>query len=224
MSDCLILSPMPEARRFRTAQGQVVSPPESWACLPPGDAGLTRRVKLAGPSWQVIEKRGKRKFSQGLWAPAENIAAAQAALERERSTPEYARRLQAGRRRREQEQERYAGEFALAVLEYLNFAPVYAGLALNVAGKVAAHAAPVGSGTVARTERIPVEERAAAAVMAWMRHQTTAYDQMKIARIKGQRRAVRRELAGISRAVLERHREGGVHPAAACPLCALDRC
>lgn len=35
------------------------------------------------------------------------------------------------------------------------------------------HATPVGSGTVARTKRIPVEYRAEAAVIAWMRHQTT---------------------------------------------------
>ena len=28
--------------------------------MPPGDAGLTRRVKAAGPSWTVIEKRGRK--------------------------------------------------------------------------------------------------------------------------------------------------------------------
>jgi hypothetical protein len=47
------------------------------------------------------------------------------------------------------------------------------------------HATPVGSGTVARTKRIPVEQRAEAAVIAWMRHQTTGYDGMVIPRIKG---------------------------------------
>jgi Fe-S cluster biosynthesis and repair protein YggX len=47
---------------------------------------------------------------------------------------------------------------------------------------VTAHATPVGSGTVARTERIPLEQRAESAVIAWMRHQTTAYDSMKIAK------------------------------------------
>lgn len=51
-----------------------------------------------------------------------------------------------------------------------------------------AHATPVGSGTVARTSRIPIERRAEAAVIAWLRHQTTAYDDMKIPRVKGRRR------------------------------------
>lgn len=58
------------------------------------------------------------------------------------------------------------------------------------------HAVPVGSGTVARTQLIPLEQRAEAAVIAWMRHQTTAYDRMSIARIKGERREVRRPAGG----------------------------
>ena len=77
----------------------------------------------------------------------------------------------------------------------------------------------VGSGTVARTERIPVAERAEAAVIAWMRHQTTAYDDLRIARVKGARREVRRELAATSRRILDRHRRAEPHAPADCPLC-----
>jgi 16S rRNA U516 pseudouridylate synthase RsuA-like enzyme len=64
-----------------------------------------------------------------------------------------------------------------------------------------------------------VAERAEAAVIAWMRHQTTAYDNMQIARIKGRRREVRRELAAISRAVLDLHRRDAAHAEGSCPLC-----
>jgi hypothetical protein len=53
---------------------------------------------------------------------------------------------------------------------------VHADLANQMAWAVTDHATPVGSGTVARTKRIPVEQRAEAAVIAWMRHQTTGYD------------------------------------------------
>jgi hypothetical protein len=70
---------------------------------------------------------------------------------------------------------------------------------------------------VARTKRIPIERRAEAAVIAWMRHQTTAYDSMKIARVKGQRREVRRMLAARSRSVLEAYRQGHAIPDS-CPL------
>ena len=168
--------------------------------------------------------RRNKSFSHGLWAPAETIARARAELDAERATPAYARKRVADVKRREQKQELYVGEFALAVLQFLDFAPAYAELALRVADRVAAHATPVGSGTVARTERIPVEERAAAAIIAWMRHQTTAYDSMTIARVKGKRRDVRRKLAEISRAVLQRHRDGARHADAGCPLCeALQR-
>ena len=70
------------------------------------------------------------------------------------------------------------------------------------------YATPVGSGTVARTEPIPIHERAEAAVIAWMRHQTTAHDEMQIPRIKGKRRDTRRLLAGESRQLLEAYRAG----------------
>jgi 16S rRNA U516 pseudouridylate synthase RsuA-like enzyme len=52
-----------------------------------------------------------------------------------------------------------------------------------------------------------------------MRHQTTAYDNLKIARIKGRRREVRRELAEVSRAVLDLHRGTAPHATDGCPLC-----
>jgi len=66
-----------------------------------------------------------------------------------------------------------------------------------------------GSGTVARTALIPIEERAATkAVIAWMRHQTTAYDSMAIARVKGERLEVRRLLARRSHEFLRNYRSG----------------
>jgi len=71
---------------------------------------------------------------------------------------------------------------------------------------------------VARTKRIAVEDRAEAAVIAWMRHQTTAYDLMTIARIKGQRREVRRMLAQRSKNLLVRYRSGEPVDSAQCPL------
>ena len=78
----------------------------------------------------------------------------------------------------------------------------------KMAKLVSLHATPVGSGTVARTATIPIEERASRAVIAWMRHKTTAYDQMPIARIKGERRRVRRMLAQRSVELLESYRKG----------------
>ena len=187
--------------------------------MPPGDAALTRRVKQAGPSWAVIEKRGRKAFSKGLWAPRENIEAARLAVEAERSTETYARRRAADLARRERSQAEYVVTFEAEVERFLAFSPKWKELGQAMAKLVAAHATPVGSGTVARTKRISVAERAEAAVIAWMRHQTTAYDRMTIARVAGKRREVRRELARISRAVLEMHRRDVPHGIQACPLC-----
>ena len=219
MSGSLTLAPTADPHVFVAPDGRRMSPPATWACLPPGDAGLTRRVKPAGPSWAVIEKRGRKAFSKGLWAPRENIDAARAALEAERSTEAYAKKRHADVARRDRAQATYVVTFEQEVHAFLRFSPRWADHARTVARLVAVHATPVGSGTVARTQRIPVEERAEAAVIAWMRHQTTAYDQMKIERVAGRRREVRRELAQISRAVLDLHRRDVAHATRACTLC-----
>jgi hypothetical protein len=219
MPECLIVKPTRSGKNVQLPDGKIVPPPPGWECLPPGDAGLTRRVKAAGPSWQVLEQHGRKKFSHGLWAPAQNIRAARAALQKERASPEYARKLAASRERRAEEQQQYVQDFRMAIVCYLNFSKRFAMHALDLADRVTKHATPVGSGTVARTETIPIEKRASAAVIAWMRHQTTAYDHMKIARKKGERRHVRHELAQVSLNVLDYHRVDHPHPAETCPLC-----
>lgn len=219
MPECLVFSPTSHPQRFKSASGEIVAPPTGWVRLPPGDAGLTRRVKAAGTTWQVVEKKGRKTFSHGLWAPGETITKARAILEFERTSPAYTKRREADAMRREKKQEQYVGDFSFAVLEFLAFAPPYAVVAAKIAELVVAHATPVGSGTVARTEMIPIENRAEAAVIAWMRHQTTAYDYMTIARVKGKRREVRRQLAEVSRRVLDRHRNDAVHAVDDCVLC-----
>lgn len=215
----LTVAPTADPTRVRAADGTMLSPPSGWALLPPGDAGLTRRVKAAGPTWTVVERKGNKNFSRGVWAAMAHITAARAALEVERATPAYARRLANDAKRREVAQGDYVREFEAEVLGFLRFAPAWAAQGRVLATAVTAHATPVGSGTVARTKRISVDRRAEAAVIAWMRHQTTAYDSMKIARVKGERRAVRRELADISRKILDTHRRDVLHAPAECPLC-----
>ena len=215
----LILAPTADPRVFVAPDGTRHAAPPGWACLPPGDAGLTRRVKALGPSWAIIEKRGRKAFSKGLWAPGQQIQAAKAALEAERNTPAYAKKRAAAGARREHEQASYVVSFEVEVLGFLRFAPRFEELARGIARRVTEHATPVGSGTVARTERIPIERRAESAVIAWMRHQTTAYDRMAIPRVAGKRREVRRELATVSRAILDLHRRDAPHASSACPLC-----
>lgn len=202
----------------RSEAGQTLTVPEGWDFLQPGDSALTRRVKKAGPSWVVKEKRGRKTFSRGLWAPAETIASIRADLEVERADPAYARKLESSRRRRERQQEQYAEDFRETLLDFLSFDPVYSELEERLAQAIADHAVPVGSGTVARTTRIPIERRAEAATIAWLRHATTAYDHMRIPRIKGKRREVRRMLAERSRMLLDRYRRGEPIAAEDCPL------
>jgi hypothetical protein len=217
--DTLVLAPTSDPRVFVAANGTRFEPPADWACLPPGDAMLTRRVKQAGPSWSVIEKRGRKAFSKGLWAPKTIIERVRAAVEAEKATDAYAKKRATDAERRERKEVAYAGAFEAEVLAFLRFSPAWSALGRVLASKVAAHATPVGSGTVARTQRISVARRAEAAVIAWMRHQTTAYDHMSIARVAGKRREVRRGLAQVSRAVLDLHRRDAPHDPRACPLC-----
>jgi hypothetical protein len=201
-------TPGPTPNTVRAADGTILIAPDVWALLPPGDAALTRRVKAAGDHWVVAEKKGRKVFSRGVWAPAATIERIRAELDAERSTESFAKKREADARRREQLQAEYVEDFLGAVVMFLAFHPTHADLANQIGRAVTDHATPVGSGTVARTKRIPVEQRAEAAVIAWMRHQTTGYDGMVIPLVKGKRREVRRMLARRSHELLERYRRG----------------
>jgi hypothetical protein len=201
-------APGPQPNTVRAADGTILVPPEGWALLPPGDAALTCRVKEAGDHWLVQERKGRKVFSRGVWAPAATIDRIRVELEGERGREAYAKRKQADARRREKAQAEYVEDFFGAVVRFLAFHPNHADLADRLARAVTEHATPVGSGTVARTKRIPVEQRVEAAVIAWMRHQTTGYDGMVIPRIRGKRREVRRMLARRSQELLARYRRG----------------
>lgn len=213
-----IVAPGPRARTVRTEDGSILPVPDGWSLLPPGDPALTGRVKKAGPCWTVTEKRGRKTFSHGVWAPEDAIESIRSALRREREDPAYARKLESGRRRRAAEQIQYAEDFTAAVQRFLGFASLHAELAARLANAIAAHAVPVGSGTVARTQRISIERRAEAATIAWLRHATTEYDSLHIPRVKGMRREVRKLLADRARQLLARYRRGEAIAAEQCVL------
>src|SRR3984885_12898709 len=88
-------SPGPTPNTVRSASGQVLTAPPDWILLPPGDAALTRRVKAAGDHWVVAEKKGRKVFSRGVWAPAATIERIRADLEAERSTDSFAKKKEA---------------------------------------------------------------------------------------------------------------------------------
>ena len=207
---------MPAALNQVFSPDQLPAIPVGWVCVPPGDAALTRRIKAAGPSWSVQEKRGRKLFSQGTWADGATVERLRQELLEERASEAFARRATASKQRREVAQAAYVEDFEAAVRAFLQFDVRYAELEKRLARLVSEHATPVGSGTVARTQRIPLEERAEAAVIAWMRHQTTGYDEMVIPRVKGKRREVRRMLAARSQQLLAGYRRG--QAAADCPL------
>src|SRR5450631_3183763 len=210
-------SPGPTPNTVRADDGSILTAPKGWVLLPPGDAGLTRRVKAAGDHWVVQEKKGRKVFSRGVWAAAATIERIRADIKAERSTESFAKKKETDVRRRDQAQAEYVEDFFGAVVTFLAFHANCADLAQRMARAVTDHATPVGSGTVARTKRIPVEQRAEAAVIAWMRHKTTGYDGMVIPRVRGKRREVRRMLARRSHELLDGYRRGEPVPEG-CPL------
>jgi hypothetical protein len=109
MSNAFTPGPTPNA--VRAADGRILTAPEGWALLPPGDAALTRRVKEAGDHWLVQEKKGRKIFSRGVWAPAATTERIRAELEGERSKEGYARRKEADARRRDKAQGEYVEDF-----------------------------------------------------------------------------------------------------------------
>ncbi len=81
-------------------------------------------------------------------------------------------------------------DFFGAVVAFLDFHPDHIEISQCLARAVTEHATPVGSGTVVPDEADSMKQQAEAAVIAWMRHMATGYDDMVIPRVKGQRRSV----------------------------------
>lgn len=203
-----IVKPARVAGTVLAEDGSVLKIPAGWELLEPGDGPLTKHVKAKGPSWLVQVKKGRRLMSKGIWTAREHIVEGRREIEEKRSTAGYAKKRKTDLARKERLHREYVTTFSREVASFLSFDPRYKALEEKLALAVTIHATPVGSGTVARTSRIPVQERASKAVVAWLRHQTTSYDRMSIARVKGRRREVRRELAMQSLELLERYRQG----------------
>src|ERR1022692_1850917 len=126
-------TPGPTPNTVRAADGKILTAPEGWILLPPGDAALTRRVKAAGAHWVVAEKKGRKVFSRGIWAPAATIERIRADLEAERSTESFAKKKLADARRRDEAQVEYVEDFQGAVVTFLAFHPTHADLAQQMA-------------------------------------------------------------------------------------------
>lgn len=146
--------------------GKTLTPPAGWVFLPAGDAGVTRKVTSKGRFWRVQIKKGRRLISLGIWAPEETVALAKEEVLKARSSESYKKRRDYDKKRRDEKQSAYETEFCTEVENFLAFHEKYRALQKALAEAVTKHAVPVGSGTVARTALIPVEERAARAVIA----------------------------------------------------------
>lgn len=156
--------------------------PEGWDFLPSGDAFVTRQVKAAGDFWLAWLPRTRNRRHRtaiGVFAPSDAIEAAQAKAAE--TDADRAIRRAAGARYRERKEDRYRRELADAIVAFLAFAPAHAKLASSIADAAAARAGEVGSGRVGRTRTLSLEERAALAARAHIRHNHTEYE----ARLEG---------------------------------------
>ncbi|HET6915255.1 MAG TPA: DUF2293 domain-containing protein [Acidimicrobiales bacterium] len=111
----------------------------------------------------------------GLFAPADVIAEAQV-MAAQTAEVRAGRRVQ-GAVYRARREDSYRQELAEAVVAFLGFAPEHADLARSIATEAAERAGEVGSGRVGRTRKLTLEERAALAARALIRHKYTEYEE-----------------------------------------------
>ncbi len=194
--------------RLKDNVGNIYTVPANWQNLPAGDASVTRKLKSLGPTWTVQEKKGRKTFSHGVWAAKENIEKAKALVQAQRADPKHQKSLVQAKVRREKKEVVFGDDFQQAIIRFLNFDQKYQTLVEQLSILVKEHAITVGSGTVARSSSVTLEDKAALAVMAWMRHQTSNYDSMSVPRVKGARRELRREIANRSERILAKYRNG----------------
>ena len=169
-----VYPPRTESENWWCRQYGNIEIPEGWESLPPGDAFVTKQVKLMGPHW--VAKKPAKGYTRtlGIWAPKENIEAARKLAE-ETKAQRQAKRI-ISRKQRERQEAKYRERFAEAVYGYLSFAPKYEKLARDIAEAVAERATEVGSERVGRTRKLSLEEKAMLAARAHIRHHYTPYD------------------------------------------------
>ena len=150
--------------------------PDRWDLLPAGDAFLTRQVKAAGDYWVLFRPkgRGQHRRQLGLLAPIEAISAAREAAAATAARRETQR--ESSSRQRERAETAYRAEFEDAVLRWLAFAQQHQVIAEEIARGAVDLAAVVGSGRVGRTKQLTLDERAALAARAFIRHRHTDYE------------------------------------------------
>ena len=153
-----------------------VEQPDGWDLLPAGDAFLTRQGKAAGDYWVLFRPkgRGQHRRQLGLLAPIGAITAARAAAVVTAARRETQRETSS--RQRGRAETAYRAEFEGAVLRWLAFGPGHQVLAEEIARGAADRAAVVGSGRVGRTKQLTLDERAALAARAFIRHRHTDYE------------------------------------------------
>jgi hypothetical protein len=198
--------------------GKVYSVPTGWENLPAGDASVTRKLKSLGPTWTVQEKKGRKAFSHGVWAAKDQIKEAMSLVEAQRADPKHQKKLAQVKVRREEKETVFGEDIQQEIIQFLNFDQKHHLLVEQLSRLVKEHAVPVGSGTVARSSSVTLNDKAALAVMAWMRHQTSAYDSTTVPRVKGARRELRRQIARQSERILAKYRSGDDVDFGICPL------
>jgi hypothetical protein len=151
--------------------------PADWELLPAGDTFVTKRVKAAGVYWTAWLPRSRSRAHRrklGVFAPTAVIS--QARVDAEVTEERRARQRVSNARHRDKVEGAYRSEFTAAVLAWLDFAPEHTELAVEIAEAAATRAVEVGSGRVGRTKQFPLEERAALAARATIRHRFTDYE------------------------------------------------
>src|SRR3972149_10782939 len=68
-----VYPPRTETEKWWCRQYGNIDIPEGWESLPPGDAFITRQVKLRGPYWVAVKAAKGYTRTLGIWAPKENI-------------------------------------------------------------------------------------------------------------------------------------------------------
>ena len=114
-------------------------------------------------------------------APAATVA--QAREEAAQTLGERSSRRAQGAAYRARKEDLYRQELAEAIVAFLGFIPQHAGLARSIAAEAAQRAGEVGSGRVGRARTITVDERAALAARALIRHRYTDYEERLLAEV-----------------------------------------
>ena len=159
------------ATEIKIWPGQSVKIPSKYVAVLPSDPYLTRKIKSLSDTVFLKMRKGRQYSSVvTMFAPKEAVEEAEKLAEA--SQEERAKKRKAARAYQAKRENEHQADMVVTMRR------VFPKMPAEIAPKIVQHAFEVSSGRVGRTRMLDTKEKIRLAVVAYIRHNRTRYDEL----------------------------------------------